>query len=105
MAWLRAARRRTPRDIHRVADFANGRDEPDEDRARDDRVTDVELLDLRNRGDGREVARGEAVSRMHREAELGGDASGVAQRVRARGVVRVMREVAGVQLDRVGADA
>lgn len=67
-------------------------------------MADVELLDLRNLGDGREVSSSEAVTCVYRELELRGEPGCFAQRGERCGITRMVGEVAGVELDRVGAD-
>ena len=73
----------------------------DHHRAADDAVADVELLDLRDRRDRRDVAIGEPVARMDRQAHVGGVARGAAQlRERRIALSPGVGVSAGVQLDR-----
>ena len=55
--------------VHGGAQLPHGVTEPDENRATHDPVTDVELLDLRDRRDGSHVLHGEAVARVYREPD------------------------------------
>src|SRR5687768_2676153 len=56
---------------HRVAHLGDARGEPDEDRAAHERVADVQLLHLRNGGDGADVAYRQPVTGVDGEPELG----------------------------------
>jgi len=78
--------------------------ETDEDRATHDRVADVELFDLWNRGDRSDVRHGQSVSRMNCQSELRAAMRGVAQRANRHGIARRVGVWSGVQLDRGGAE-
>ena len=70
-------------------------------RAADDAVADVELLDLRNGGDGHHVAVGESMAGMHEQAHVGGMPRGPPQLVERRiAVAPGVGVAAGVELDR-----
>ena len=75
---------------------------PSNDGARHDRVPDVELDDLGNRGDRLHVLIVQAVPGVHLEPEAGGVARGVAQSLAARAPAAAPRGIcvsAGMQLD------
>ena len=89
--------------VHGGAHPAHRLGETDEDRIRDDRMPDVELLALRDRGDGADVREGEAVTGVHREPQRGGVGRGGAERGEVRGMARRLAIAPGVELDRLDA--
>ena len=79
--------------------------ESDEYRATDDRVTDVELLDLWDRGDGADVLHRESVAGVHRQSNRRPVAAPRhAARASVAGSAGACAYCARVQLDRRGAE-
>ena len=67
--------------VHRRAQLAHGGVEADEDRTRDHVMSDVELLDLGDRGHGSDVFGGEAMSGMNRQMKRRAERCCVTKRV------------------------
>lgn len=68
-------------------------------------MPDIELLDLWNRRDWTQVRGGQPMSSVDSKTELGGESGGLTQRLRWRRIVRMIRVLARVKLDRTGADS
>lgn len=92
----------TARRIHHSAHLAHRLGDPREHGHAHDRVSDVELFDLGDGRDWRDIAHGEAVPGVHFESERDGLARTSAQRGERALVVRVVRVGAGVQFNRLG---
>src|SRR3546814_4244332 len=81
------------------SDLAFGK--PDEDRLADQKMADVQLDDLRNRGDWLDIVVGQPMTRMHLYPVLGRKRRriGEALQLGRPGMVLKMRVEPGVQLD------
>lgn len=90
--------------VHRQTHFPHCRNKTDEDGTAHDRMPDVQLFALRNGCHGTDVPYGEAVSRVHREPELGSRSRGVAKRFNRVARTGVVRITPRVQLNRVRAE-
>jgi hypothetical protein len=88
------------RGVHGTAKLANGLGEPDEHCTTDDRMADMQFLDLWNGGHGTDVARRESMARMDFETERGGVSRASHERVEVAKIVQVVHIRSGVQLDR-----
>jgi len=65
-------------------------------------MPDIELLDLWNRSDWTQVQGGQTVSGVDCKTKIGGESRGLAQRIRWRRIIQMVRELTSVQLDRLG---
>lgn len=66
-------------------------------------MSDVELLDFRNRGNGAKIPNGQSVARVYRQLQLGGDPRSGSQSLDRAGIFGLVGELTGVQLDCFGA--
>ena len=87
------------RNIHDCTHFTDGVGNAHEDGSAHDRMADVELLDLGNRGHWRHVPSGQAVADVDGKPSLFAEACGSLQSAERGWVVRVVRVLSGVQLD------
>ena len=87
-----------------MANLAHGLGETDEDRPTDDRVSDVEFLDLPDGGDRPDVAHGEPVTRVHGQSESAAEHGTACECGQGAWIVRVMGVASGVEFDGVGAE-
>ena len=67
-------------------------------------MSDVEFLDLRYGCDEAKISHGQSVTGMHGQLQLGGETRSGSQSLKRTGLLRLVGELAGVQLDRLGAN-
>src|SRR3954462_12987834 len=90
------------RRVHGAAELPNRFGEADDHCTTDDRMPDVQFLDLGNCGHRTDVTRGESVSGVDLEAERSGVARAGHERFELCGVVEMVNVRARVELDRRG---
>src|SRR5262245_15443589 len=86
--------------VHGGAKLLHGFIETDEDGAGNDRVSDVQLLDFRDRGHGADVSNRKSVTRVDEEPECGSALCGGFESAHGIGLARRVSVASRVQLDR-----